>query len=158
MQARHFLQSLAAIALATTLAAAHAQDFKERTIKFAFQNQKGHPQEMGAQKFADLLAAKSGNKLQVKLFPGGVLGGDLQTVSALQGGTIEMTVLNAGLLSGQIKDFETLDFPFLFNDAREADALVDGAFGQKLMYGKPVIGTIRSTFVIGAMLVYFHSS
>jgi TRAP-type C4-dicarboxylate transport system substrate-binding protein len=54
---------------------------KERTLKFAFQNQAGHPQAQGAQKFADLVAAKSGGKITVKLFAGGALGGDLQTVS-----------------------------------------------------------------------------
>jgi TRAP-type transport system periplasmic protein len=104
-----------------------------RIIKFAFQNQREHPQAMGAQKFADLIAVKSGGSIKVKLFPGGTLGGDLQTVSALQGGTLEMTVLNAGLLSSQVTDFEVLDFPFLFNNGMEADAVVDGPFGQKLL-------------------------
>lgn len=125
---------LATLALTTLLPlAAHAQDIKERTLKFAFQNQKEHPQAQGAQKFADLIAAKTGGKWQVKLFPGGTLGGDLQTVSALQGGTIEMTVLNAGILSAQVKDFEVLDFPFLFASAQEADAVTDGAFGKGLL-------------------------
>jgi TRAP-type transport system periplasmic protein len=114
------------------IGAALAQDIKERSIKFAFQNQKGHPQAEGAQKFADLVAQKSSNKLQVKLFPGGTLGGDLQTVSALQGGTIEMTVLNAGILSSQVKAFEVFDFPFLFGTPQEADAVVDGPFGKGL--------------------------
>jgi tripartite ATP-independent transporter DctP family solute receptor len=123
------------IALCALLPAvtARAQDIKERTIKFAFQNNKGHPQADGAQKFADLVAAKSGNKLQVKLFPGGTLGGDLQTVSALQGGTVEMTVLNAGILAAQAKEFEIYDFPFLFATPQEADAVTDGPFGQKLL-------------------------
>ncbi|MBQ1762559.1 MAG: TRAP transporter substrate-binding protein, partial [Aquincola sp.] len=93
------------IGLATLLplGAALAQDIKERTIKFAFQNQTGHPQAQGAAKFAELVAARSGKKISVKLFPGGTLGGDLQTVSALQGGTVEMTVLNAGILTAQVK-------------------------------------------------------
>jgi tripartite ATP-independent transporter DctP family solute receptor len=121
-----------ALALLSLCAAGHAQ-IKERTIKFAFQNQKEHPQGLGAQKFADLVAAKSGNKLTVKLFPAGQLGGDLQTVSALQGGTIEMTVLNAGLLSSLVKDFAVVDLPFLFNSAQEADAVLDGPFGRKLL-------------------------
>jgi tripartite ATP-independent transporter DctP family solute receptor len=124
---------LAALASVLPLVAAQAQDIKERTIKFAFQNNKGHPQAEGAQKFADLVAAKSGNKLQVKLFPGGTLGGDLQTVSALQGGTVEMTVLNAGILAAQAKEFEVYDFPFLFASPQEADAVTDGPFGQKLL-------------------------
>ncbi|MBT9599142.1 MAG: TRAP transporter substrate-binding protein [Vitreoscilla sp.] len=119
-------------ALATVFACTLAQA-QERTIKFAFQNQKGHPQAEGAQKFADLVAAKSGGKITVKLFPGGTLGGDLQTVSALQGGTVEMTVLNAGILSAQTKEFGVYDFPFLFASPEEADAITDGPFGQKLL-------------------------
>ena len=113
--------------------AAQAQDIKQRTIKFAFQNQKGHPQAEGAQKFADLVAQKSGNKITVKLFPGGTLGGDLQTVSALQGGTVEMTVLNAGILTAQVKEFAVFDLPFLFASPQEADAVTDGAFGKNLL-------------------------
>lgn len=119
-----------ALVAASLLSGAQAQ---ERTIKFAFQNQKDHPQAQGAQKFADLVAAKSGGKLQVKLFPGGTLGGDLQTVSALQGGTVEMTVLNAGILSAQSKEFGIYDFPFLFASPQEADAVTDGPFGKKLL-------------------------
>jgi TRAP-type transport system periplasmic protein len=128
------INRLLCVGLAALLpvAAAVAQDIKERSIKFAFQNQKGHPQAEGAQKFADIVAAKSGNKLQVKLFPGGTLGGDVQTVSALQGGTIEMTVLNAGILSNQVKEFAIFDFPFLFANAQEADAVTDGGFGKNL--------------------------
>ncbi len=106
---------------------------QERTIKFAFQNQKEHPQAQGAQKFADLVAAKTSGRIAVKLFPGGTLGGDLQTVSALQGGTVEMTVLNAGILSAQAKEFGIYDFPFLFASPQEADAVTDGPFGKKLL-------------------------
>ena len=126
------LKTLLATALvaASLLSAAHAQ---ERTIKFAFQNQKDHPQAQGAQKFADLVAAKTGGRIAVKLFPGGTLGGDLQTVSALQGGTVEMTVLNAGILAAQSKEFGIYDFPFLFATPQEADAVTDGPFGKKLL-------------------------
>ncbi|MBB4225541.1 TRAP transporter substrate-binding protein [Variovorax guangxiensis] len=125
---------LAAVAATAVLTAPGAlAQVKERTLKFAFQNQTGHPQAQGAQKFADLVAAKSGGKIAVKLFAGGVLGGDLQTVSALQGGTVELTVLNAGILSAQVKEFAAYDFPFLFNSGKEADAVTDGPFGQKLM-------------------------
>ncbi|MGC3964217.1 MAG: TRAP transporter substrate-binding protein [Rhodocyclaceae bacterium] len=125
-----------AVAGLLQLGVAQAQ-VREHTIKFAFQNQKEHPQGQGAQKFADLVAQKSGNKIAIKLFAGGTLGGDLQTVSALQGGTIEMTVLNAGLLSGVVKEFAALDLPFLFNNPQEADAVIDGPFGKKLFEKLP---------------------
>ncbi len=110
----------------------HADEIRERTLRFAFQNVKEHPQGQGAQKFADLLSEKSGGKIKVRLFPGGTLGGDVQTVSALQGGTLDITVLNSGILAAQAPDYAMLDFPFLFNNVEEAHAVIDGPVGQKL--------------------------
>jgi tripartite ATP-independent transporter DctP family solute receptor len=130
-----------AIAAATALfalggmSAAFAQDVKERTIKFATQNPKGHPIVTGMEKFAELVAAKSGGKIKVNLFPGGVLGGDAPNVSAVQGGTIEMAVMNSGILANVEKSFTIYDFPFMFASPQEADAVVDGAFG-KMMHAK----------------------
>lgn len=122
--------SFTAALLATS--AAHATEIEKRTLRFAFQNVASHPQGLGAKKFADLVKEKSDGKISVRLFPGGTLGGDLQTVSALQGGTLDITVLNSGILSAQSKDFAMLDLPFLFNDTTEVDAVVDGPVGQKL--------------------------
>ena len=122
---------LAAVVLAA-FGAVSAQDIKERQFKLGLQNPKGHPLVTGAEKFAEIVAAKSGGKMKVNLFPGGVLGGDAPTVSALQGGTVEMTALNSGILASQVKDFEVFDFPFMFANPKEADAVVDGPFGQKL--------------------------
>jgi tripartite ATP-independent transporter DctP family solute receptor len=129
---RTFFQSVvAAVAIAAFGSAAHAQ-VQERTFKLGLQNPKGHPLEQGAAKFAEIAAAKSGGKIKVNVFPGGTLGGDQATVSALQGGTVEITVLNSGILASQVKDFEVYDFPFMFANAKEADAVVDGPFGQKM--------------------------
>lgn len=129
---RSFIRIVAAAIAVCAVGAASAQDIKERTLKLGLQNPKGHPAVMGAEKFAEIVAARSGGKIKVNLFPGGVLGGDAQTVSAVQGGTVEMTVLNSGILSAQVKEFAIYDFPFLFANSREVDAVVDGPFGQAL--------------------------
>ena len=129
---RLFLKTLLAVAAVSASALAAAQDSPSRSFKFALQNPKGHPLEIGAQKFAELVAAKSGGKMKVNVFAGGTLGGDAANVSALQGGTIEFVQLNSGILASQVKDFEVFDFPFMFANGKEADAVVDGPFGQKL--------------------------
>ena len=126
---RVFIKTLLAVAAFAAFGIASAQ---EKTLKFATQNPKGHPIVAGMEKFAELVAAKSGGKLKINLFPGGVLGGDAPNVSALQGGTLEMAVMNSGILASQVKDFEAFDMPFMFANAKEADAVVDGAFGQKM--------------------------
>lgn len=122
--------TLAAVA-ATLLGTAGAQ-VREHTIKFATQNPKGHPIVTGMEKFAEIVTARSGGKIKVNLFPGGVLGGDAPTVSAMQGGTIEMASMNSGILAAQVKEFAIYDFPFLFSNSKEADAVVDGPFGRKM--------------------------
>ncbi|MCY1416215.1 2,3-diketo-L-gulonate-binding periplasmic protein YiaO [compost metagenome] len=129
------LKTLLATACAAGLlvaGAASAAEIKERTLRFAFQNVKEHPQGQGAQKFAELVGEKSGGKIKVRLFAGGTLGGDLQTVSALQGGTLDLTVLNSGILAAQVPEFAMLDFPYLFNNTAEAHAVIDGEVGQQL--------------------------
>lgn len=108
---------------------AQAQD---KTIKFATQNPKGHPIVMGLEKFAEIVHARSGGKIKVNLFPGGTLGSDQANVSALQGGALEMVSLNSGILASQVKEFAVYDLPFMFANSKEADAVVDGAFGQQL--------------------------
>jgi len=117
---------------AALLACASAQ---AQELKFATQNPKGHPLVMGMEKFAEIVAAKSGGKIKISLFPGGVLGSDQANVSALQGGTLDMVVLNSGILASQVKEFGVYDFPFMFGNPREADAVVDGSFG-KMMHDK----------------------
>ncbi len=135
--------ALGAIVPMALLAALPASaEIREHQIKFAAANNKGHPQVTGMEKFAELVKEKSGGKIEVKLFPGGVLGGDVQTVSALQGGVIEMTVLNAGILAGNVKEFGAVDLPFLFNSGEEADKVMDGPFGTSLMELLPDTGLV----------------
>jgi len=126
---RVFLKTVLATAALSLAGVALAQD---KTIKFATQNPKGHPITQGMEKFAEIVAAKSGGKIKVNLFPGGTLGSDQANVSALQGGTLEMASMNSGILSNQVKEFAIYDFPFMFANEKEADAVVDGPFGQKM--------------------------
>jgi TRAP-type transport system periplasmic protein len=129
--------TLKALALSVALLGmgAGVASAQERTIKFGTQNPKGHPIVLGMEKFAELVDAKSKGKMKVNLFPGGTLGSDQFHVSALQGGTIDMAVMNSGILSSVAKEFAIYDFPFMFANTQEADAVVDGAFGKK-MHGK----------------------
>lgn len=139
---RRIMKSITAAIAALAVSTASAQ-ISERNLKLGMQNPKGHPMEVSASELADVVAAKSGGKIKIKVFPGGVLGGDHQTVSSLQGGTIDMVILNSGILASQVKDFEVFDFPFMFANSKEADAVVDGSFGKNMhakLESKGIIG------------------
>ena len=127
---RAFLKTV--LATATVLAFAGTVQAQEKTIKFANQNAAGHPIIQGMEKFKELVEKNSAGKIKVNIFPGGQLGGDQQNLSALQGGTLEMVSMNSGILASIVKDFSVYDFPFMFANGKEADTVVDGAFGKKL--------------------------
>ena len=40
--------------------------------------------------------------------------------------------MNSGIFASVVREFAIYDFPFLFGDTKEADAVVDGAFGKSL--------------------------
>jgi TRAP-type C4-dicarboxylate transport system substrate-binding protein len=88
------------------------------------------------EKFAELVSAKSGGKIKVNLFPTAACWAATRPmVSAMKGGTIEMASMNSGILASQAKDFAVFDFPFMFANEQESDAVVDGPFG-KMMHAK----------------------
>ncbi len=126
------IQLVAMLSLLAAGGNAMAQDIQERTIRFGHLNNPDHPTSAGVKKFAEIVAASSGGKITVKEYPSSQLGNELQQQSALQGGVQEMLVASTTSLTGIVKEFGLFDFPFLFSDARQADAMVDGPLGKML--------------------------
>ena len=125
---------------------AAAQDIKERSIKFAFANTADSAHGVGAKKFAEVVAQKSGGKLTIKLYPGGTLGGEVVIASAMQGGTVEMSMMGPGLLTGMDKEFGVFDTPFLFDNFKEVDAALDGPVGKRLLDKLPAKGLVGLSY------------
>ena len=122
----------AAIAITLLAVPAHAQ-VQERTIRWGHLNNTDHPVSLGVQKFAEILATKSGRKLKVREFAASQLGNEMQMQSALRGGTQEMLSASTTSLASVVKEFGLLDFPFAVSTTAQAEALVAGPFGQAMI-------------------------
>jgi TRAP-type transport system periplasmic protein len=118
------------------------QDIQERVIRFGHLNNTDHPVSMGVKKFAELVAAKSGGKIQVKEFPSNQLGTEQQQTSALQGGVQEMQSPATTSLVGIVKDYGVVDFPFTVANHAQAFALLDGPLGTALLEKLPEKGMV----------------
>ncbi len=119
-----------ALVAASLVSGAHAQD---RTIVRRSRTRRATPRAQGTEKFADLVEAKSGGKLKVNLFPGGTLGSDQANrlgPAGRHGGDGD-DELGHPVEPGQgIRD---LGLPLHVGNSKEADAVTDGPFGQKLL-------------------------
>lgn len=104
--------------------------FQDRNIKFTNGLNEDHPVGVGVKKMQEILAAKSGGKLKISSFWGGAAGGDLPATQALRAGTQEMVCTSSSPLVGIVKELGVFDLPFLFNNEKEADAVLDGPAGE----------------------------
>ncbi|MBN9445873.1 MAG: TRAP transporter substrate-binding protein [Bosea sp.] len=141
MKRRDFLFTVPLLA-ALTAAPALAQDIQDRTIKFGYFVNAESPVGHGVRKFAEIVAAKSGGKLKVREFPAAQLGNENQQQSALIAGTQEMAAPGSPQLVGAVKEFGLLDFPYIVSTLPQADALLDGPFGQSLLKTLPAKGIV----------------
>lgn len=123
---------------------AMAADIEERNVKVGTALVGDHPQVQALNKFGELLGRKSGGKIKVRVYPGGTLGNDVSMTSAVQGGTQEMAIPEASTLVGNpaLKEFGLLNLPLLFRNSTEADKVLDGGFGKKLLDRMPPTGLI----------------
>ncbi|KQB93104.1 MULTISPECIES: TRAP transporter substrate-binding protein [Geobacillus] len=133
---------LTACSSGTTQGSGTDKGIQQRVIKAGIGLNEDHPEGQGLLKFKEIVEQKSGGKLKVQTYFSATLGDDLKMTEALQAGTQEITIPSTSPLVGIMKEFGIFDFPFLFNTSEEADAILDGPIGQKLLEKLPEYGLI----------------
>jgi len=131
-----FRRALLAAAVLATVAspfAAQAQDIKPRLIRFGYGLNEASNQGRAVKLFAEQVEKASGGKMKIRAIGAAALGPDTQMQQALIGGAQEMMVGSTATLVGITKEMALWDTPFLFNSAKEADVILDGPIGQKVM-------------------------
>lgn len=129
---RTLIAATAAAAFAAPFAS-FAQDIKPRMIRFGYGLNEQSNQGRAVKVFAQEVEKASGGKMRVRAIGAAALGSDVQMQQALIGGAQEMMVGSTATLVGITKEMAIWDTPFLFNNAKEADAVLDGPVGQKVM-------------------------
>jgi tripartite ATP-independent transporter DctP family solute receptor len=140
------LKTLLVAVLAVAAAAPASAQFQERTIRVSNGINADHPVGNGVTRMNQCLAEKSGGKMKLQAFWGGSLGGDLQSTQSLRSGTLEMVITSSSPLVGILPDLGVFDLPFLFNNAKEADAVLDGEYGKYVADKLPAVGLVNLAY------------
>lgn len=90
---------------------------------------------VAARKFAELVAARTGGEVEIKVFPNGQLyGGDPSAaVRQLSGGSLDMLLLSTSLYANFNPKFTAISIPYLFDDNAQLRAYLAGPLGQELL-------------------------
>ncbi len=110
------------VALLSSLAlAADKPAEPEVTVKLATVAPEGSPWAEALQSFKKKAEDGAKGKLRVKLFLGGTLGDENDTVLATKRGQIQAVGASTGALASQVPEFNVLELPYLFDKLEEAD-------------------------------------
>ena len=131
MQRKTFTRSLiASIVLAATLpVAAHAQAVK---LTLGHGAAPDNPRHQASVKFAEVVKAKSGGRVEVQVAPSAQMGDDAAMVTALRTGALDMSANSQGAVANAVPEYAAYGMPFLFNSPAQAFKLLDGPLGKEL--------------------------
>jgi tripartite ATP-independent transporter DctP family solute receptor len=102
------------------------------TLKLTFADTRNHPLYEVLLRYADNVKKKTNGAIEVKVYATGELGSQLNILTGLQTGIIDLCAHTSGYIDTLVPQFQVMDLPFLFPDLASAEKVLDGPIGKQL--------------------------
>ena len=89
--------------------------------------------QVAAEKFAELVAERTGGEYKIEIYPNGTLGGESDMLDSMSMGMLDMGIITSGPFVNFSEMMGVLDMPFLFANNEEAYEILDGEIGRELL-------------------------
>ena len=89
--------------------------------------------QVAAEKFAELVAERTGGEYKIEIYPNGTLGGESDMLDSMSMGMLDMGIITSGPFVNFSEMMGVLDMPFLFASNEEAYKVLDGEIGKELL-------------------------
>jgi len=139
--------SLSRLLVAISMAAASlsfglAEAQQPKVFNLGYVGRPTSPEGMGATAFAEEVKKRSNGRLELRLHPGGALGGEREMLEGLQLGTVDLAMPATAVVGNFVPEVQILDIPFLFRDIDHAYLVLEGPIGQEMLAKFPSRGLI----------------
>jgi tripartite ATP-independent transporter DctP family solute receptor len=105
----------------------------QTTMRISISVAKDSHQGVAIDTFAQEVEKRTGGRFKIQTFYSGSLGGERESIEAVQLGTQELAFSSTGPVPNFVPEARILDIPFLFRDKAHARAVLDGPIGQDLL-------------------------
>ena len=102
-------------------------------IKLGVVTKPGSAQNIVAEKFKELIEARSNGNIQVQIFHSNSIGNETEILQQIQMNTIQMAIITGGPFDTFDPIVRVINYPFLFKDHAQADKILDGPLGAKIL-------------------------
>ncbi|MBT9183839.1 TRAP transporter substrate-binding protein [Pectobacterium punjabense] len=109
-----------------------SQAIQAQQIKASDVHPEGYPNVVAVQKMGEKLKAATGGRLEIKTFPGGVLGDEKQMIEQAQLGAIDIIRVSMTPVAAILPEIEVFTLPYIFRDEDHLHKVLDGKIGQEI--------------------------
>jgi tripartite ATP-independent transporter DctP family solute receptor len=107
--------------------------FGVMTIKLGVVTKPGSAQNIVAEKFKALMEERSGGEVTVKIYHSQSIGNETEILQQIQMNTVQMGIITVGPFDTFDPIVRVVNYPFLFKNNEQADAILDGPLGQEIL-------------------------
>ncbi len=93
----------------------------------------GSAQNIVAEKFKALMEERSGGEVAVKIYHSKSIGNETEILQQIQMNTVQMGIITVGPFDTFDPIVRVVNYPFLFKNNEQADAILDGPLGQEIL-------------------------
>jgi tripartite ATP-independent transporter DctP family solute receptor len=86
----------------------------------------------GSTKLKEVAESLSGGELEIQIFPNSQLGGELEMVSQVRLGTLDMVMAGSGIVAAIEPTFSITELPFIWKSREQAWKVLNGPIGAKM--------------------------
>ena len=105
----------------------------QSTMRISISTAQNSHQGVAIDTFAREVEKRTAGRYKIQTFYNGALGGERESIEAVQLGTQELAFSSTGPVPNFVPETKILDVPFLFRDKAHARAVLDGPIGQDLL-------------------------
>jgi len=102
-------------------------------LDYADNQSEEYPTIAAAEKFAQLVKAKTNGRVTVNIQPGAKLANEEIVLKQLEFGTIDMSRISTPYFANTFDEFKVLQMPYLFDSDAHMHKVLDGAIGERFL-------------------------
>jgi tripartite ATP-independent transporter DctP family solute receptor len=148
------LSRITAILVALFLTAASTSVFA-REFRAADTQSEDYPTVQALRYMGRLIAERSGDRLQIRVFHSRQLGEEKETIEQTRVGAIDLNRTNVALIGSFVPSMNVLAMPFLFRSIEHLQKVLDGPIGKEILGSFEPYGFVGLAFYdSGARSIY----
>lgn len=140
------MKKVLVMVLLSLLVFSFAVSAQEMTLRLADNQPEGYPTVVGAKEFARLVEEKTDGRIEIEVYPGGILGDESSTIEQVQFGAIDFVRTSITPMANFEPAMNVLSLPYLYPSEEYMFQVLQSDIGEGILEGLKDAGIVGLTW------------